>query len=354
MTGRERVIAALERKVPDRVPTLEWVLSPKVMAGIVPRERSQKSISDIEFVEEMDMDGIALGLGSKTESAGEGKIRDEWGVVRVLNDDYLLPVGANIVTMDDCRAFTPPEPLTPWRFDKIKAAIAAYGGEANGVYNARNCNRCVIARVRDVFSQPRDMMGYQEFLISFYEEPELATAMMEMSADYSMKICEGLVKLGIEVIVVGDDIANNDNLLLSPQMFRDYVLPPFKRLVQHAKKLGLKVIKHSDGDLRMVVDDLIDAGIDCLDPIDERGHMNLAEMKAKYGDRIAFKGNVDCVDTLVNKSLDDVKAETLKCLREGSLDGAMPGGHIISSSNSIHSGVNPLNYKCFLDTVKGI
>ena len=147
---------------------------------------------------------------------------------------------------------------------------------------------------------------------------------------------------------MGDDIANNQALLMNPDMYREQVLPHFEALVKKAKSLGLKVIKHSDGDLNSVVEDLVNAGIDCLDPIDARGNMDLAALKARYGNRIAFKGNVDCVETLVNKSEDQVRREVARCLLQGSVG----GGHIISSSNSIHSGINPRNYKVFLDAVK--
>ena len=191
-------------------------------------------------------------------------------------------------------------------------------------------------------------MGYENFLASFYEDPDLVSALMSMSADYSQKICEGLVRLGIEVIVVGDDIANNTGLLLSPGMYRELVYPHFARLIGYAKSLGLKVIKHSDGDLRAVVADLINSGIDCLDPIDERGNMFMDQLKKQYGHRIVFKGNIDCVETLVSKSPEAVRKETVQCI----LKGGSGGGLIISSSNSIHSGINPRNYREFLDTIR--
>jgi uroporphyrinogen decarboxylase len=334
MTGRERILTALEKRAPDRVPTCEWILNPRVM------EKVCGVRDDIAFVAEMGLDGIAVGLDSDNVKIDERHIKDEWGITRVSYDEYPNPVGHPIRDMSDLKNFVPPEPLKPYRFDRIKKALDACGPHGKEI--------CVIPRVRDVFSQPRDLMGYENFLISFYEDPALANALMAMSADYSIKICDGLVKLGIEVIVVGDDIANNDSLLLSPGMYREYVYPHFARLVGHAKKLGLKVIKHSDGDLREVIGDLVKSGIDCLDPIDERGNMFLDELKAKYGDSIAFKGNVDCVETLVSKSVEEVRAETARCMLKGGID----GGLIISSSNSIHSGISPVNYRAFLDAVK--
>ena len=136
--------------------------------------------------------------------------------------------------------------------------------------------------------------------------------------------------------------------LIKPEMYLEQVYPYFKELVGNFKKLGLLVIKHSDGDLRAVLPELVDSGIDCLDPIDPLGSMDMGYMKKTYGDRIALKGNVDCVETLVDKPADQVRKETVKCMLEGSIG----GGHIISSSNSIHRGISPQNYQVFLNTVK--
>jgi uroporphyrinogen decarboxylase len=331
MTGRERILTALARGMPDKVPTCEWVLSPKVMKGVCGTE------DDITFVREMDLDGISVGLDSEKTVLDETHVRDEWGITRAVSDDYPMAVGHPIKDREDFKNFSPPEPLKPWRFNRVKEALAAVGKE-----------KCVIVRVRDVVSQPRDLMGFEDFLASLYEDPDLVAALMSISADYSEKICDGLVELGVEVIVVGDDIADNRSLLMSPDMYRELVHPHFVRLIGHAKKLGLKVIKHSDGDLRAVLDDLVASGIDCLDPIDMRGNMFLDKLKAQYGDRIAFKGNVDCMETLVSKSPEAVRRETARCILQGSVG----GGHIISSSNSIHSGVNPVNYRAFLDAVR--
>jgi uroporphyrinogen decarboxylase len=331
MNGRERILAVLNKQIPDRVPTCEWIINPKIMETLCGTK------DDIEFVQQMDLDGIAIGLNSRDERLDDRHIRDEWGITRVTYDEYPNPVGHPIQDMSDLNNFTPPDPLASYRFDRIKRALDIFGKE-----------KCVIPRVRDVVSQPRDLMGYENFLASFYEDPDLVSALMSMSADYSQKICEGLARLGIEVIVVGDDIANNTGLLLSPDMYREFVYPHFARLIRHAKSLGLKVIKHSDGDLRAVVEDLINSGIDCLDPIDERGNMFMDQLKKQYGDRIVFKGNIDCVETLVSKSPEAVRKETVQCI----LKGGSGGGLIISSSNSIHSGINPRNYREFLDTIR--
>ncbi len=111
---------------------------------------------------------------------------------------------------------------------------------------------------------------------------------------------------------------------------------------------AIYVIKHTDGNINEVIPDLVNSGIDCLDPIDPLGDMDIKAIKEKYGSKIALKGNVDCVSTLVDKSIEEVIAETKQCL----IDASAGGGHIISSSNSIHAGINPVNYRVFLETIE--
>lgn len=337
MTGKERLLAALNRQVPDHVPTLEWVIDSNVM------ERMNGTRDAIEFARRADLDGISVSLDYKNVLLEKGTngsgdiIRNEWGIVCKIHEEYPVPIKYPLEEYEDLEGFVVPDPDASYRFDKIKKALAAFNGE-----------KLVVGRVRDVVSQPRDLLGYENYLMSFYTDEDLVTRLMEISCDYSCRICENLHDLGVEVIVVGDDIADNNSLLMSPQMFRQMVLPHFTKLVQHAKSMGMKVIKHSDGNLNAVVKDLIDAGIDCLDPIDRRGQMDMKVLKQTYGDQIAFKGNVDCVATLVDQPLSTVRQEVAQCL----LEGGQNGGLIISSSNSIHAGVNAENWKYFLEVRK--
>ncbi len=121
-----------------------------------------------------------------------------------------------------------------------------------------------------------------------------------------------------------------------------------KRVMGGFKDLGLYIIKHSDGNLWPILDMIIDTGIDCLDPIDPLAGMDLAEVKAKYGDRVALKGNVDCAQLLTFGTRDEVIRATRTALNQG-----MPGGgFILSSSNSIHSAVPPDNYLALVETAR--
>jgi uroporphyrinogen decarboxylase len=330
VTGRERILAALERREPDRLPTMEWVLDPGVM-----REMNGSG-SDMEFARKAGLDGIAVSLNYRSTRIDDRHVLDEWGVTRVTYDDYPNPVKFPIKEQADFDAFSVPDPDDEYRYQSIRRALSELGEEI-----------AVVARVKDIFSHPRDLMGFEDFLMGFYLQPELVASLMEMCIEHSTRIARNLKEIGVEVIVIGDDIANNLGLLVNPEMFMEQVYPHFKTLVGNFKEIGLKVIKHSDGDLRSIVAPLVETGIDCLDPIDPLGNMDIGEMKKTWGDRIALKGNVDCVSTLVDAEENQVIADTLRCI----LAASVGGGHIISSSNSIHSGISPKNYQLFLDTV---
>lgn len=331
MNGRDRIIAAVRREQPDRVPTMEWAINKDVIRCIAGYD------SDVRFISEYDIDGIAVPLIYRNEVIDDKHFKDEWGTVRINYGEYHVPVQFPVESIDDFKNMKIPDPDDELRYSKIIRVQKEIGDDI-----------AIVPRVKDVFSIPRDLMGFESFLISFHLDPELVDELIAMSVENSIRIAKNLKSLGIEVIVIGDDIATNSGLLISPEMYRSRVLPHFNRLVRAFKNIGLLVIKHTDGDISEIVEDLINSGIDCLDPIDPLGNMDMGYMKRTYGNRIALKGNVDCVRTLVDKSEADVIWEVKQCILQGSIG----GGHIISSSNTIHSGINPKNYMCFLQAIK--
>ena len=112
--------------------------------------------------------------------------------------------------------------------------------------------------------------------------------------------------------------------------------------------LGYSIIKHCDGNIDPLIDFWIECGIDCLDPIDPDAGYKMAEMKEKYGDRICLKGNVDCKGALCSGTPEEVAEEVRQCIA----DSGKGGGLILSSSNTIHRGVKPENYRAMLEALR--
>jgi uroporphyrinogen decarboxylase len=174
------------------------------------------------------------------------------------------------------------------------------------------------------------------------------TDLMKRVVEYNVALAALAVKrYGIQIVATTDDVATGRGPIIKPKVYAEMIAPHFKEVVQGYKSLGLTVIKHSDGDIRSYLDCWLDAGIDCLDPIDPGGGLDMAEMKEKYGGMISLKGNIDCTGHLCDGTPEQVDEEVRICIEKGG-----PGGLIISSSNTIHRGVKPENFRAMLDAVR--
>jgi uroporphyrinogen decarboxylase len=334
MTSRERIIAVLERREPDRLPTFEWKVSQPVIDAFVPG-------GDVfDFTEAAEHDAVCCAPAyEKIKIIDEYTFVDEFRITRHLTgaDRYPVSVGHPITDLESLKRYEPPPLDSPNRFTKIEDAVERFAHD-----------RAVVVNLHDIFSFPRDLMGLEHFLISFITAPELVRELVGFSVEYNLELARLVKKRGIEIIGIGDDLADNKAPFVSPEMFRAYLYPEFRRVVQGYKKLGFYVIKHSDGNLNPILDMIVDAGIDCLDPIDPLGSMDIGYIRKRYGDRIARKGNIDCVHVLVDGTPEEVEEEVRTCIKRGSPG----GGHIISSSNSLHAGIDPDLYRVMLDTAR--
>jgi uroporphyrinogen decarboxylase len=332
MTSEERMLRVLQRQEPDRVPHFEWLVDRRVRNALCPDCKDYQ-----EFAVRMGHDAIIVDPIYKKERVGENRWRSEWGyITQDTPEEHGIEVESPIKTMADFERYTPPDPHAPGRFDAIETAVEKYKGD-----------KAVIVHLNDVFSLPRYLMGMEDLLMAIAIEPELVKALVEMSVQINLELAKEVALRGAKIVYTGDDIAYNKGLLMSPKHFRELLYPGFYRVIQGFKELGLYVIKHTDGNIWSIMDLLVDAGIDCLDTVDPLAGMDLGEVKAKYGDRIALKGNVDCADLMTFGTPEDVFEATKVALRQG-----MPGGgYILSSSNSIHSAVKPENYAAMLQTL---
>jgi uroporphyrinogen decarboxylase len=132
---------------------------------------------------------------------------------------------------------------------------------------------------------------------------------------------------------------------MSPRQFGQYFAPGMTEVVQYMKRLGAYTIKHTDGNIWKIIDDIVATGVHCLGPLEPGAAMDLVQVKRRYGDRVCVLGNVD-VDLLCRGSAEDVREETrrlLAALGPG-------GGYILSSGNSITSAVKPENFLALVET----
>lgn len=332
MNSAERVMAVLGGELPDRIPHFEWIIDKKVRHALCPG-------SDIEeFTVRMGLDAMLTAPDFATEQIGPNLFRNEWGIEVEKGEEQHSVVKKTVIEcLDDFETYEPPDPEAPHRWESLKRLVSRYKGEyAIGVH------------LNDVLSIPRNLMGFQELMMAFAVEPDLVRKLAEMSADLNIALARGAARHGADFVFTGDDYSSAQGPFMSPGSFRELLFPSLKKVMRGFRDQGLPVIKHTDGNVMPILDMILECGIDCLDPIDPLGGMDIVHMKKICGEQIALKGNVNCATTLVNGSTEDVVRETLEVIRAA----GEGGGLIVSSSNSIHSSVNPANYLAMLSTIK--
>jgi len=337
MTGKERFFAALERRQPDRVPIAEWVIDQKVIDQIYP------NCSYTDFVEKMELDAISNNeaydyWNAQVLDEGKNIIRNKWGVIeRFTKEKVYVPLEGPIKSEQDLKRYIPPD---PW--DK------SILGELPKIAERYKKEKAIFWLTNDAFSIPWRLRGMENLLMDYVVNPHLAKEVTGLCVEYNMQAALNALNHGAEVIMLGDDYAGKDGPFMSPLHFKEFILPGLKKIVRAIKKNGGYVVKHTDGNIWPLIDMIVDTGIDALHPLEPRAGMDIGKVKQLYGDRICVVGNIDSAYTLSFGSSKDVVREVKECILKASIG----GGHIMMSSNSIHSGVKPDNYVSMVKATK--
>lgn len=197
--------------------------------------------------------------------------------------------------------------------------------------------KAIIATFSDPFDVANDVRGAADHFMDFVRNPGLVDRLAEHICNYYLRYIKNCVEVGAVIMLIGGDYATTKSLMLSREHFAKHVIPVLKKLVDQAKRQGSYTIKHTDGNIMPIIDMIIDTGINGLHPIDPLAGLDLGEMKEQYGHRVCLMGNVDCAYVLTWGTLEEVRENVKRCIRQG----APGGGYICVSSNSIHSAVKP-------------
>jgi hypothetical protein len=187
------------------------------------------------------------------------------------------------------------------------------------------------------------------FLQAMIDEPELVERYMEATTEGVLPILKEQLAMGVDGILGAVDWCFGKAPLFSPDMFRRFMVPHLKKIVDECHRAGIPYIKHLDGHTTPHLDLLIEGiGIDGLHSIEPAAGMDIGWVKKQYGDRITILGNIDCGHLLTFGTKDDV----VRCVKDIIRVASPGGGHVFSSSNSIHSGVSPEIFWAMIDAVK--
>ena len=329
MNSLERVRIALQRGQPDRVPIAEFLIDLKVAQAAVPGARDASDCMD-----RLDMDAVGCGPNWRTgPKAADGSYTDEWGVryrraMHGAAEALAHPVAGPVATLADARAYQPPDPDAPWRLDTLRDLVRRYQGR-----------RAIIFHHRAAFMWAAYLTGLEGLLEAFLLAPDLADTLMDKVLECNMAVVRHAIHAGADVIVLGDDYADNRGPMMSPRVFDRFIQPRLARMIAMIHDESALCIKHTDGNIYPILESIVAAGPDGLNPIEPVAGMTLARTKALVGDRVCLVGNIDCGELLSHGTTDQVEA----AVRQAIADAAPGGGYMLTSSNSIHSSVRPEN-----------
>ena len=319
--------AALERKPVDRVPVFMW-FHPETSARLgklleIPAGRVDVAMGN-DACQTWVNNNYAME-GIVHERDGESHT-DDWGIRWVKDgafnqiDRYPLAGAADAATV---LAYRFPYQHREKLLRQMEPVARAAGQRFLGC-DISPCGFEMYWRLR----------GMENALLDFVAEPELASEMVGRCADFAISLGEAACeRFPLDWLWTGDDVASQTGMMMSPAMWREIVRPHLQRVFDVGRKRGLWVAYHCCGALRPIIGDLVEMGLDVLNPVQcNCPGMDAAELKKEFGGRLAFMGGVDTQDTLPNGSADDVRRATRHLLDVMTADG---GGYILAASHTI-------------------
>jgi uroporphyrinogen decarboxylase len=236
-----------------------------------------------------------------------------------------IPALAAAESLADIQAHRWPDPDW-WDFRSVKSVI-------------RDVNRAqrhhIRFRMGTVFELAWQLRGMENFLTDMVVNPAIPTYMMERITDIIAEVTRRLLREAgddVDMLYFYDDIGANQSLLISKKMWRTFIRPCHEKLIEVAKQHDKQVMYHTDGAVRPVIPDLVEMGVDVLNPLQPgSAGMEAAGLKRDFGARLSFHGGVDIVNLLPKGSPVEVREAARRLVRDLGKD----GGYIMSASHHI-------------------
>jgi uroporphyrinogen decarboxylase len=363
MKHRERVETALNHEVPDRCPmqisfTPEFAdrLRKEIGSELINVHNPHGGGNTYELERYLDEDMLLTSVGwannyYKTIEPGAEYI-DNWGVGWKAIQ-YQTKFGQGVYTelmthpLADCKDlkdlddYQSPDPNEPEMYVDAQQTIANY----------KDQYWIVGVTVTTIWETAWALRGLEQLLMDLVINPELANKILDIPFKYHLTAAKKLVELGVDMIWIGDDVGSQQGMIMAPDMWRTFLKPRMLEFVATIKGINpnLKVAYHCDGNLYPIINDLIEVGIDVLNPI-QPACMDPAELKREFGDRLCFWGTIDEQHTLPFGSPEDVKNEIELRINTVGKD----GGLILGPTHHVQLDTPMENFWAIIQTISDI
>jgi len=239
-----------------------------------------------------------------------------------------------------------PDPLAPERF-------AGLAEKARGLHENSPYAVMMGGFTESFFGLPTWLCGAERWYPAFILEPEFVNALLDILEAYWLKVAEKALSLAgkyIDVVRMADDLGSQLNTIISPATYREFIKPRQARLYRYVKEhCDAKIFLHSCGSVYYIIEDLIEIGVDALNPVQVgAANMDAKRLKAEFGGRITFwGGGVNTQTTLPFGTPEEVEAEV-----KGRIEDFAPGGgFVFTQVHNIQPDCRPENIAAMYDAV---
>ena len=308
MNGRERLQAVMDGRIPDKVPHMELVFQLEEEAF----QTTWPSQAEMDCASPAERERLLY------------RYFDIWEKIIVRYDWAGIPLAENLHGHFSGRVI----PEGKKRFGD-RVMIYDYNGQGT------------------FWMLPGSEM--MEFAVKLFEHPKELHEEAKQKRDASIELAKIQVDQGVDFICINSDYGYNRGPFVSPKMFAEFVTPYLTEIVEAIHGLGVKAILHSDGDLRQILGQLVSTGLDGYQSVDPQGHMDIAEVKREYGERLILMGNVQA-SLLQEVDEGRIRESVRYCMTHGK-----PGGrYIFSTSNCVFKGMPLESYHIMLDEYESL
>ena len=347
MNSRERVLKTLNLETPDRPPLDGWFLlsvfeqlkkhynvehEDDVMEklGIDFRNTCMVPADHPEDYPYFEKLGISIRIADYLmKNCGNDEFESEWGERIKLHGDNDLdwkyshhPL--NVDGKIDINRLILPDLSTPGRFDNVKRDVDRWKGDY-----------MVCAGATMLFRKCWILSGFSDFLESLYLERDTVEKLLDILTDYIIDETERYIDAGVDIIQLGGDLGSEESMLINPDLWRELFKPRLTKIISATKRDGVFFYLHSDGGIEPIIPDLIEAGIDILNPIQPEC-MDPAMIKDKYGTSLTLHGTMSVQKMFPFESSQEIADETDNRIKTCGYN----GGLILGPTNAFTSDIS--------------
>jgi uroporphyrinogen decarboxylase len=360
MKHRDRVLTALNHEEPDRCPmqisfTPEFAIRLEADLQLkgqgLHNPHGGGNSYEVECALGEDMLLCSVGWVNGYYQDGYQYVdyyQDEWGITwktieyttRFGRGKYTEPFGPPLADKRSIDAYQPPDPTRPALYTEVKRLVRDFKDEY----------WTVGVTPTTIFETAWALRGYERLLTDMVVDPDTAQQVLEIPYRYHKQIVQQLVKLGVDMIWLGDDVGQQSSMLMSPKMWRQYLKPRMAELIASLRAINplIKIAYHSDGLIYPIIPDLIEIGINVLNPIQPMA-MDPVKLKDEFGDHLCFWGSLDLQQTIPFGTPEDIHDEVITRLKTIGRN----GGLIIGPTHNLQLDTPLENFWEMVNTITG-